>query len=72
MPIYEFVCGRCEQKFEKIVFSHSAKPECPQCESGDVEKIPSVFAFSSGGRMVGSSAGSSCDTCKSHNCAECR
>jgi len=43
MPIYEFVCMRCESHFEELVrMGESA--DCPDCGSADVRKQLSVFA----------------------------
>jgi putative FmdB family regulatory protein len=45
MPIYEYVCQDCGQKYEKFVRSMAAKVElmCPQCGSEHGEKAFSVF-----------------------------
>ena len=34
MPIYEYVCGKCQNKFELMrPFSKSSDPaDCPKCE----------------------------------------
>ncbi len=47
MPIFEYVCKSCENRFEKIVYG-AAKVKCPTCESAKVEKQLSVFAASVG------------------------
>lgn len=63
MPIYEYVCSRCGESFEKLVRSSSSQPEihCPKCEGDKVERKISVFGFS-GGSSDGLSfgGGSSC------------
>lgn len=43
MPIYEYVCRECENKFEALVRSVTV-PECPNCQSTELEKKLSVFA----------------------------
>ena len=45
MPIYEYVCQDCGEKYEKFVRSLSAKVEliCPECGSQHAEKAFSVF-----------------------------
>jgi putative FmdB family regulatory protein len=43
LPIYEYVCRKCQHGFEALVDS-SGKASCPQCESDELEKQLSVFA----------------------------
>ncbi|MBN2089934.1 zinc ribbon domain-containing protein [candidate division KSB1 bacterium] len=74
MPIYEFKCQSCGQRFEKLLFSSqlNSKIDCPDCKSTTVERIFSVFGFSTGTRTVTSTpGGGSCHTCSSHHCSTC-
>ncbi|HBG04077.1 MAG TPA: zinc ribbon domain-containing protein [Geobacter sp.] len=51
MPIFEFTCKGCGNRFEKLQKSDSAcQAECPACGSVEVQKEFSTF----------SSAGTSC------------
>jgi len=43
MPIYEFKCLSCGHEFEKIVKLNET-PNCPDCDSGEVEKQVSFSA----------------------------
>jgi putative FmdB family regulatory protein len=45
MPIYEYVCQDCGDKYEKLVRSNTAKVEltCPTCGSPRGEKALSLF-----------------------------
>jgi len=47
MPTYEYRCGKCGRRFEKIMtFSeHERKPRppCPKCSSRKVEQLASAF-----------------------------
>jgi len=45
MPIYEYVCQDCNEKYEKLVRSFNTKIEltCPNCGSHHAEKALSVF-----------------------------
>lgn len=70
MPIYEYVCKKCDQQFEELVFSSAEKVTCPQCGTTRVQRALSVFSYSSGG-TYSSSAGSSCDGCSSGSCSGC-
>ncbi len=80
MPIYEFVCDKCSNKFEKLLPMNDGKDgiHCPVCH-GEARKIFSIFArisksadmdFSSssgggGGGCSSCSTPSSCSTCGS-------
>jgi putative FmdB family regulatory protein len=64
MPIYEYRCEICGEKFEKFVRSSSAQMElkCPSCGSEQVEKAFSVFGtMSSSGRGTSASS-AACNT----------
>jgi putative FmdB family regulatory protein len=45
MPLYEYVCADCEEKFEKYVRAWGEAVDCPACRSEAVEKQLSSFAF---------------------------
>jgi putative FmdB family regulatory protein len=49
MPIYEFRCGECRKKFEKIVLSGDAPAtaQCPKCGKKGAERMVSRFATAS-------------------------
>lgn len=49
MPIYEYLCEDCNEKFEVLVRS-STKPDlvCPVCGSRKVVKVISLFGVSGG------------------------
>jgi putative FmdB family regulatory protein len=46
MPIYEYLCADCEEKFEKYVRAWGDGVSCPSCQGSAVEKQLSTFAFS--------------------------
>ena len=48
MPIYEYECRECQNRFELLVFA-STSPQCPECESADLERLMSLSAVSSDG-----------------------
>jgi putative FmdB family regulatory protein len=41
MPVYEFVCHDCQDKFERIlsIAKRKTPQQCPECHSGNTEKI---------------------------------
>ena len=71
MPIYEFNCNECDERFEILFrsFSDKQKPICPKCETRDVTRLMSMFATSSTNK--GSSSGKSCGGCSAPSCAGC-
>jgi putative FmdB family regulatory protein len=44
MPIYEFECGECGQRFEELVSGGTAAGSCPGCGSTDVRRRLSAVA----------------------------
>ncbi len=57
MPIYEYLCGECGERFAKLQ-KMSATPDetaCPKCGSRDVARQISACAV--GGASAGSPAG---------------
>ncbi|MBN2568143.1 MAG: zinc ribbon domain-containing protein [Deltaproteobacteria bacterium] len=47
MPIYEYVCKKCNHEFEVISFSSSGAADdvqCPSCGERDAEKLMSTLA----------------------------
>jgi putative FmdB family regulatory protein len=49
MPIYEYACRSCEHRFEELVSSYGTLVACPQCTSGEVEKLLSTFTARTAG-----------------------
>ena len=45
MPIFEYVCRKCEQSFEALVRGSEA-PTCPACGGDELQKQFSAFAVS--------------------------
>ena len=45
MPIYEYRCPECGHEFEKMQKVDAPVPECPDCESSEVEKKVSLSSF---------------------------
>ncbi len=59
MPVYEYVCKRCEHPFEELVLGGET-PACPKCGSVMLEKTFSVFAA---GKAQEAPPPGSCGTC---------
>ena len=46
MPIYEYHCGDCSHKFERLQkISDPVPSECPQCGSAQVRRLISAAGF---------------------------
>jgi putative FmdB family regulatory protein len=56
MPIYEYRCEKCGQKFEKLrrMADADGELECPDCASGQVRRVLSSFATGGCGAPAGS------------------
>jgi putative FmdB family regulatory protein len=50
MPIYEFECEKCGNKFEEFCWPEedTAKLTCPKCGESEFKKLMSSFSKSSG------------------------
>ena len=63
MPLYEYRCSQCGEKFEKLVRFGAGDGDirCPSCGSLVVERLISLFGrVGSGGDMGFSSTSSGC------------
>jgi putative FmdB family regulatory protein len=38
MPLYDYICQKCENKFEALVRKQDEKVECPKCKSEETER----------------------------------
>jgi len=51
MPIYEYECRACQNRFEVFVRPSSTEapeaPSCPECQSKDLQRLLSAFAVNS-------------------------
>ena len=72
MPIYEYACLDCGEKFEALRSMNDADTPiaCVQCEGEHTSRLLAVFFAQSGGRVV-ASGNSACTTCSSNSCATC-
>lgn len=50
MPIYEYQCLKCSQRFELIQWagSREMKVECPKCKDTHVQRVISMFSCAGG------------------------
>lgn len=78
MPIYEYVCGKCNKRFDLLrPMSQADHPtRCPQCQAEGARRVPSRFASfskSSDGSSapVSGCGGGGCGSCSGGSCATC-
>lgn len=71
MPIYEYRCLKCDEKFEALVFSGDDRVACPSCKGNRLERLMSACGFKSGGSFTPASGASGCSTCSSTDCSSC-
>jgi putative FmdB family regulatory protein len=72
MPIYEYMCMKCNKDFEYLVLGNDGSVSCPECNSKKVKRQISACSFKSSGDFSASSGGSSgCASCSSGSCATC-
>lgn len=43
MPVYEFICTKCEYEFEELLPINSLNPNCPKCKF-ETKKTLSSFS----------------------------
>ena len=48
MPIYEYECRECGNRFELLVLS-ATTPTCPACEGTELGRLMSLSSVASGG-----------------------
>ena len=63
MPIFEYSCEKCGEKFEKLVKNQEVKVACEKCGSKKVTKLFSSFAAAVKEGPSGSCSVSDCGSC---------
>lgn len=73
MPLYEYVCQDCGQRFDALRSMKDAdKPiQCRSCRSEHTTRALSVFYAASEGRSVTASGGGGCSGCAGGSCSSC-
>ncbi len=72
MPLYEFRCHQCEQRFEKLcsMGESGANIQCPACLAKVAARVMSGFSSSRTGEQMTEESGG-CSGCSSANCSTC-
>ncbi|GBF33266.1 hypothetical protein DCCM_2365 [Desulfocucumis palustris] len=76
MPIYEFRCDSCGNKFDKLcpMGETGENINCPRCEAPKPQRVMSGFAPKSVGKNGLSTpmgGGGGCSGCSSSSCSTC-
>lgn len=73
MPIYEYKCESCENRFELLTtISRADEAVCPKCGSDRVRRLVSTFASRfSGSDGSSSSSSGGCAGCSATSCRSC-
>jgi len=62
MPIFEYVYGECNHRFELLI-QGSAEAVCPQCQTSKVDKQFSAFGVGATTNWAPSGGSSPCGSC---------
>ncbi|MBA3915043.1 MAG: zinc ribbon domain-containing protein [Acidobacteriales bacterium] len=62
MPIFEYVCQKCQHEFEALVYG-ADQAECPKCTGKELSPKLSVFAVSAKGSSPAATPSGSCGSC---------
>jgi putative FmdB family regulatory protein len=57
VPLYEYRCIACSHAFETLV-RRGDVPQCPACQSGELERLTSLFTVDSAGTRQAARAAS--------------
>ena len=66
MPMYDYHCKNCGEKFEELVFSSSTPDEeitCPNCKENQAERLLSAPMVSTSGSSSSSTSSSPSSGC---------
>jgi putative FmdB family regulatory protein len=67
MPIYEYECGGCGKRVERLVRRREDVPErCPHCGAAKLRKAFSAFSVAGGGHTEHDDSG--CNSCANGSC----
>ena len=62
MPIFEYICEKCENRFEALVYGDE-KANCPKCKSTKLAPQLSVFSVSAKSGPSSKPAPGPCGSC---------
>jgi putative FmdB family regulatory protein len=68
MPIFEYACKQCENRFEVLLRRNDQDVACPKCQSANLNKLFSGFASHTNGKQTSESWG---NLCPPSGCGSC-
>ena len=68
MPIYEYVCDDCDNRFETLVMGSAPEPDACDCGSSSIERVYSTFSAQSGSRVPDPCPTPAETRCDAHAC----
>ncbi|RLE01237.1 MAG: hypothetical protein DRI99_07635 [Candidatus Aminicenantes bacterium] len=72
MPLYEYLCESCRQKFELLVQPGQENDlTCPHCQGKKLKKLCSSFGIGGNSNRLQTSS-SACQSCTSKSCSTCK
>jgi putative FmdB family regulatory protein len=73
MPIYEYICQDCGNRFEIIrpIKDADISTQCKTCQSLRTQRAVSVFFAQSGSKIIAGNTNSGCSGCSGGSCASC-
>ena len=73
MPIYEYVCKDCKNKFEilRSIPDADAPISCTNCLSDRTFRAVSVFNAQSGSKIIAGGNNGGCAGCSGGSCSSC-
>ncbi len=73
MPLYEYFCLDCHERFEALRAMKDADALilCTKCKSEHTVRAISLFNAQSGGRVIAGNSSAGCAGCSSGSCSTC-
>ncbi len=73
MPIYEYTCKVCGNRFETLrAIKEADLPiPCKNCQSNQTQRAVSLFFAQSGSRIIAGGNTAGCAGCSSGSCSSC-
>ena len=73
MPIYEYECKDCGNRFEMLrsIKDADIPIPCKSCQSSQTKRTISVFFAQSGSKIIAGGNNNSCAGCSSGSCSSC-
>jgi len=73
MPIYEYLCKDCGERFEMVrTMKDADKPiSCKTCQGNQTQRTLSVFYAQSGSKVIAGGSSGGCAGCGGGNCSSC-